>query len=85
MARDARCRWHHSKVERRNFILGAAIEARRRRKTKPAPSLFTEDDRRQLLKAFSDNSIRTELERRLLSIYTVEELEMEARRRGLRE
>jgi hypothetical protein len=75
-------------MDRRNFlaVAVAAPAAGKRRKRAPVQqgSTFTDADKQQLLKAFSDAAILVDLERRLLSIYSVDELEREAKRRGLR-
>lgn len=68
-------------------MIGAG-RAHRRAKRKPPPKVtqpgIMPAERRMLLRSFSDESINAELDRRLLSAFTVEELETEAARRGIR-
>lgn len=79
-------------MNRRQFLLGSVVMARRRKnrvkvraklKPKPVPGLLPQE-RPQLLRSFADHEILLELAHRMLALYSVEELEAEAVRRGLR-
>lgn len=56
---------------------------RRRVYRRPKPPL-TPQERQQLLRSFSNQAINQELDHRLLTLFTVEELQIEAARRGIR-
>lgn len=70
------------------FTSPVAGHKKRRPSPKPKPvstqGIFTAADRYQMLHSFSDQAILTELERRWLMEYSGEELEREAKRRGIR-
>lgn len=56
---------------------------RRRPAAIPAPSTVTPADLQQLIRSFSNEEIRAELNRRLLTAYPLDQLQAEARRRGI--
>ncbi len=56
---------------------------RRRVFRRPKPPLSPEE-RQQLLRSFSNAAINQELDHRLLTLFTLEELQAEAARRGIR-
>lgn len=56
---------------------------RRRAFRRPKPVLSPEE-RKQLLRSFSNQAIDQELSHRLLTLFTLEELQAEAARRGIR-
>lgn len=56
---------------------------RRRVYRRPKPPLSPQE-RQQLLRSFSNQAINQELDHRLLTLFTLEELQAEAARRGIR-
>lgn len=56
---------------------------RRRVYRRPKPPLSPQE-RQQLLRSFSNQAINQELDHRLLTLFTIEELQVEAARRGIR-
>lgn len=86
-------RFPNSAMNRRLFLLLTVFAVKRRRRRKPGIShlalpvlpaqALSPVERGQLLRSFRDSEIEAELRHRLLSLFSLEEIQAEGSRRGI--
>lgn len=59
----------------------ADAKGRKHRKLSPRPPIISTPEKVQLLRSFTDEQIKAELAHRLLTLYTLEELQAESDKR----
>ena len=71
-------------MKRRTFLIGMTGLRKRKRKAPRADAPLSAVERRMLLRSFSADALRTELDHRMLTMYSLEELQEMAREKGVK-